>query len=320
MTRRGPAVVVGKHGGPDVLELHDVDVPEVAGDQALVEVTYAGVNYADIYQREGVYPRQVPYVPGGEGAGRVLEVGPEVSSVSPGDRVAWQGVPGAYARYANVPATQLLQIPNEVTDEQAAALPLQGLTAHYLATSAYAISPGDTVLIHAGAGGVGLLLTQIAKIHGATAITTVSSPHKAELSRAAGADHVLGYDDFHAELAEQSVDAVYDGVGKSTFERSMKTLRRRGTLVLYGGSSGHVASVNPLRLTESGSITLKRPTLRDFVADRTELETRFQDLLDWLIEGRLHLHIHRHYRLADARTAHRALASRDTVGKLLLAP
>ncbi|MFE9647533.1 quinone oxidoreductase family protein [Streptomyces sp. NPDC006365] len=320
MRRCGPAVVVGEHGGPGVLEVHDLGLPEVAGDQVLVEVAYAGVNYVDIYQREGVYPRQVPFVPGGEGAGRVLEVGAEASGLSPGDRVAWQGAPGAYARYVSVPASQLLRIPDEVTDEQAAALPLQGLTAHYLATSSYAVQPGDTVLIHAGAGGVGLLLTQIAKIRGATVITTVSSPGKAEASRAAGADQVLGYDDFHEELRRQGVHAVYDGVGRSTFERSLKVLRRRGTLVLYGGSSGHVASVDPLRLTDGGSLTLKRPTLRDFVVDRAELEGRFQDLLDWLIEGRLHLHIHRHYPLADAKDAHRALASRDTVGKLLLAP
>lgn len=319
MTRSGPAVVVSEHGGPDVLEVHDLDLPAVTGDQVLVEVTYAGVNYVDIYQREGIYPRQVPFVPGGEGSGRVLEVGGAVSGLRSGDRVAWQGVPGSYARYVIVPATHLLPIPDAVTDEQAAALPLQGLTAHYLATSAYTINPGDTVLIHAGAGGVGLLLTQIAKICGATVITTVSSPRKAAASRAAGADHVLGYDDFHSALGGRGVHVVYDGVGESTFERSLKVLRRRGTLVLHGGSSGHVGSVDPLRLTEGGSLTLTRPTLRDFVADRAELEDRFQDLLGWLAEGRLHLHIHRRYSLAGAPDAHRDLASRDTIGKLLLA-
>jgi NADPH2:quinone reductase len=319
MTRSGPAVVVREHGGPDVLEVHNVELPVLAGDQVLVEVAYAGVNYVEICQRAGIYPRQVPFVPGGEGLGRVLEVGGEVDGVKPGDRVAWQGIPGSYARYLIGPADRLLRIPDAVTDEHAAALPLQGLTAHYLATSSYAVNPADTVLIHAGAGGVGLLLTQIAKIRGATVITTVSSPRKAQASRAAGADRVLGYDNFQRELNERSVDAVYDGVGQSTFERSLNVLRRRGTLVLYGGSSGHVAPIDPLRLTDGGSLTLTRPTLRDFVADRAELEHRFQDLLGWLTERRLRLHIHRHYPLSDAKSAHRDLASRDTIGKLLLA-
>jgi NADPH2:quinone reductase len=320
MTRRGPAVVVAEHGGPDVLEVQDVTLPAPAPDQVLVEVAYAGVNYVDVYQREGVYPRQLPFVPGGEGSGRVLEVGTMVRGTRAGDRVAWQGVPGAYARYALVPADQLLHVPDQVTDEQAAALPLQGLTAHYLATSSYPIRDGDTVLVHAGAGGVGLLLTQIAKIRGATVITTVSSARKAEASRAAGADLVLGYDDFPAALADRRVHAVYDGVGSSTFEGSLSVLRRRGTLVLYGGAGGHVPAVDPLRLTEGGSLTLTRPTLRDFVADRTELDARFHDLLDWLTTDRLHLHIHSHPPLKEAKAAHHALTSRTTIGKLLLTP
>ncbi len=313
-------MIVREHGDEDVLALTDIDVPPLTDGQVLIRVAYAGVNYVDVYERTGVYSRQVPFLVGSEGAGRVVEVAGEARGLMPGDRVAWQGVSGSYASYVVAPADRVLKIPDMVTDEQAAALPLQGLTAHFLATDSYAVKRGDRVLIHAGAGGVGLLLTQIAKIRGAVVYTTVSSPQKAAASRAAGADHVLGYDDFHRHLADPGVHAVYDGVGQSTFERSLQVLRRRGTIVLYGGSSGPVAPVDPLRLTRGGSLTLTRPTLRDFVVDRAELERRFRDLLEWLADGRLQLRIDRRYPLSDASSAHRDLASRETIGKLLLKP
>lgn len=324
MTGPGAAVLVEEHGGPEVLKLHEMEVAGPGPGEALVEVTYAGVNFVDVYERDGTYPREPPFVPGGEGVGRVVAVGDGVLGVNPGDRAAWQGVRGSYARYVNVPAAQLLRVPDSVSDERSAALPVQGLTAHYLATSAYDIRPGDTVLIHAGAGGVGLLLTQIAKILGASVLTTVSSSRKAEASREAGADHALGYEDFPGEVARltggRGVHAVYDGVGADTFEASLSALRRRGSLVLFGGSSGQVPPVSPQRLTAGGSLTLTRPTLRDFVADRPELESRFHDLLGWIADDRLHLRIHRAYPLAEAAAAHRDLADRATIGKLLLAP
>jgi NADPH2:quinone reductase len=315
------AIVVEEQGGPEVMVPRDVEVPAPSAGQVLVEVAHAGVNYIDVYQRSGVYPREVPFIPGAEGSGRV--VASEADGIRPGDRVAWQGVPGSYAQYVAVPADEALPVPDTVTDEQAAALPLQGLTAHYLATSSYSISPGDTVLIHAGAGGVGLLLTQIAKIKGATVLTTVS-PAKADASKAAGADHVLGYDDFGARVREltggQGVHAVYDGVGASTFDESLGALRRRGSLVLFGGSSGQVPPVDPQRLARAGSVFLSRPTLADFVADRSELQSRFRDLLSWVADGSLRIRIHATYPLAEAARAHRDLSDRATIGKLLLTP
>jgi NADPH2:quinone reductase len=290
----------------------------------LVEVACAGVNFIDIYQRQGVYPRDLPFVPGSEGVGRIAAVGEGVDRLQVGDRVAWHGAPGSYAHWVLAPAAELLPVPDDIGDEHAAALPLQGLTAHYLATSSYAIRPGDTVLVHAGAGGVGLLLTRIAKILGAVVLTTVSSPAKAEASLAAGADQVLGYEDFPERVREltagEGVHAVYDGVGASTYERSLQSLRRRGSLVLYGGASGQVPPIDPQRLAQGGSLTLTRPTLRDFVADRQELEQRFGQLLQWYSGNGLRPHIHRSYPLSEAAAAHRDLADRATIGKLLLVP
>lgn len=318
------AIVVSSLGGPSVLEFREVETPELTRDQVLVQVAFAGVNYIDIYQRSGVYSRPVPFVPGGEGAGQVVAVGPDVAGIRSGDRVAWEGVPGSYAEYVAVPAAKALPIPDTITDEQAAALPLQGLTAHYLATDSYRIAPEDIVLIHAGAGGVGLLLTQLAKTLGATVVTTVSSATKAAASRNAGADHVLSYDSFAADIRQLTdgtgAHAVYDGVGASTFDDSLQALRRRGTLVLFGGSSGQVPPVDPQRLARAGSVLLTRPTLADFVADRAELEARFADLLDQVAADRLHPHLHCSYPLAEAAWAHRDLADRATIGKLLLAP
>ncbi|MEU8119098.1 quinone oxidoreductase [Spirillospora sp. NPDC049024] len=317
------AIVVSSPGGPSALRFSEVEEPGLTRDQVLVRVAYAGVNYIDVYQRSGVYPRPVPFVPGGEGAGQVVAVGADVAGIRPGDRVAWEGVPGSYAEYVAVPAAKALPIPDTVTDEVASALPLQGMTAQYLATASYRIAPGDTVLVHAGAGGVGLLLTQLAKALGATVLTTVSSAAKAAASRDAGADHVLGYDGFAAEVRRLTdgagAHAVYDGVGASTFDDSLEALRRRGTLVLFGASSGQVPPVDPQRLARAGSVLLARPTLADFVVSRAELEDRFAHLLRQVAAGRLRPRLHASYPLAEAARAHRDLADRATIGKLLLA-
>ncbi|MFC4911529.1 quinone oxidoreductase family protein [Actinomadura gamaensis] len=318
------AIVVREQGGPEVLRPEQVDVPqEVGPGEALVEIAYAGVNFLDIYQREGRYEMDLPYVPGSEGAGRVIAVGQGVTDVKPGDRVAWEGILGSYARHVVAPVPRLLPVADGVSDAQAAALPLQGLTAHYLATESHPLRPGETVLIHAGAGGTGLVLTQIAKILGATVITTVSSEEKAKISRDAGADHVLvGYEDFTGRVRDltggRGVHAVYDGVGKSTFDGSLAALRPRGTFVLFGGSSGAVPPVDPMRLSAAGSVKFTRPTLKHFVADPAELLSRYRDLLDWASQGRLSVRVHAEYPLDDAARAHRDLAGRGTVGKLLL--
>ncbi|SDP22006.1 NADPH2:quinone reductase [Nakamurella panacisegetis] len=319
------AISVQRAGGPEVLQIAEVDLPAPGPGQALLEVAAAGVNFIDIYRRSGVYPVEYPYTPGHEGAGRVLAVGPGVTLVEVGDRVAWCDVPGSYAARTVGAVDRLIPVPDPVDDQQAAAFPLQGLTAHYLATDSYRIQPGDTVLIHAGAGGAGLLLTQIAKIKGATVITTVSTPAKAELSRRAGADHVLvGYDGFAGQVRDLTggagVQAVYDGVGKDTFDGSMDALARRGTLVLFGGSSGQVPPVDPQRLNRGGSLSLTRPTLGDFTATREELLARADDLLTWIADGRLHITVGATYPLADAGRAQEDLAARRTTGKLLLIP
>ena len=319
------AIQVSAPGGPEVLVPAQVDLPEPGPGEALVAVAAAGVNFIDIYRRSGVYPMSYPYVPGNEGAGRVVAVGPGVDTVAVGDRVAWSDVPQSYASATIGPVDRLIPVPDGVDDQQAAALPLQGLTAHYLATACYPIAAGDTVLIHAGAGGVGLLLTQIAGILGARVITTVSTQEKAELSRAAGADEVLvGYEDFPTRVRELTggtgVPAVYDGVGRDTFDGSMDSLARRGTLVLFGGSSGQVPPFDPQRLNRGGSLVLTRPTLADFVVTRAELLQRAADLFGWLADGRLTVRVGGAYPLADAGRAHDDLAGRRTTGKLLLLP
>lgn len=319
------AIRVASAGGPEVLVPAGVDVPDPGPGQALVQIAAAGVNFIDIYRRSGVYPMSYPYTPGTEGAGRVLAIGSEVVAVAVGDRVAWSDLPQSYASATVGPADRLIPVPDGVDDDQAAAIPLQGLTAHYLATASYPIAPGDTVLIHAGAGGVGLLLTQIARIRGARVITTVSTPEKAELSTGAGADEVLvGYDDFPARVRTltdgQGVQAVYDGVGLDTFDGSLSSLARRGSLVLFGGSSGQVPPFDPQRLNAGGSLSLTRPTLGDFVVTRAELLERAGDLFRWVADGRLDVRIGGRYLLADAARAHRDLAGRRTTGKLLLLP
>lgn len=322
------AIVIESTGGPEVLTLREIDVAAPGPGEATVQIAAAGVNFIDIYQRQGVYARDLPYVPGSEGSGRVTALGDGVEAdfgLAVGDRVAWESLPGSYAAAVTGPASRLVPVPDGVSDEQAAAFPLQGITAHYLARSVYPIRTGDPVLIHAGAGGVGLVLTQIAKILGATVITTVSTPEKAELSRGAGADHVLvGYHDVAGRVRDltdgEGVAVVYDGVGQDTFEGSITSLRRRGMMALFGGSSGQVPPFDLQRLNALGSLSVTRPTLKDFTVTREELLSRSNELLGWVADGRLDLRIGARHPLADAARAHEDLAGRRTTGKLLLIP
>lgn len=317
-------IQISATGGPEVLVPADLELAQLQAGQVLVDIAAAGVNFIDIYQRSGVYQRELPYVPGSEGAGRVAAVADDVIGVAVGDRVAWESAPGSYAQQVIVSADRLIAVPAGVSDEQAAAFPLQGLTAHYLATSSYRIRSADTVLIHAGAGGVGLILTQIAKTLGATVITTVSNEEKADLSRGAGADHVLRYDNFDQSVRELTggagVQVVYDGVGKDTFDRSLACVARRGFLVLFGGSSGQVPPFDLQRLGPAGSVSVTRPTLAHFVADPAELQSRAAQFLGWVADGSVKLRIGATYPLDQAGQAHEDLAGRRTTGKLLLIP
>lgn len=320
------AIQFTQTGGPEVLTLTDVPTPAPGPNEVLVKLTAIGVNYIDTYHRSGLYPVALPYVPGQEGAGTVAALGPGVTGVPKGQRVAFTSHPGTYAGYALVPAEKLVPLPDGLTDQQAAAVLLQGMTAHYLAFDSYPIRPGDTVLIHAGAGGVGLLLTQIARLRGARVITTVSTPEKAELSRAHGADEVILYTqtDFAAEVkrltGSAGVHAVYDSVGKSTFEGSLNSLRPLGSMVSFGNASGAVPPFSPLILSQKGSLFFSRPTLGHFTATRAILLERATAVFNWVADGRLKLTIQPPYALADAAQAHRDLESRGTTGKLLLLP
>ncbi len=320
-----PAIEVNEIGGPEVLELTEIDVPEPGPGQLAVGVGAAGVNFIDIYQRSGVYPMALPHVPGSEGAGSVLAVGAGVDDVAVGDRVAWESLPGSYAAVVAGPADRVVPIPDGVSVQQAAAVMLQGVTAHYLAHDSYRISDGDTVLVHAGAGGVGLLLTQIAVLRGARVITTVSTAAKAELSTAAGAAEVLiGYDDVDGRVRDLTggagVHAVYDGVGKDTFDASLASLRPRGTLALFGAASGQVPPFDILRLNSGGSLFLTRPTLGHHLATREELLWRAGEVLGAVADGSLHVAIGGRYPLTEAATAFADLEGRRTQGKLLLIP
>lgn len=319
------AIRITANGGPDVLEYTEIDAPEAGPGAIAVQVAAAGVNFIDIYHRQGVYPLPLPRVLGLEGAGRVIAVGDGVTGFAVGDRVAWLDVDGSYAQVAVDTSDKFIPVPAAVSDEQAAAVTLQGLTAHALATDVYRIEPDDTVLIHAGAGGVGLLLTQIAKIKGARVITTVSTPDKAALSRAAGADEVVvGYDDFPARArdftAGAGVHVVYDGVGAATFDGSLESIRRRGTMVLFGGASGQVPPFDIQRLNKHGSLRLTRPKVYDFVGDHDELLARAADVFGWIADGRLDVRIGGRYPLAQAAQAQEDLAARKTTGKLILIP
>jgi NADPH2:quinone reductase len=320
------AVVVRTAGGPEVLEYTEVAQPPVGKDDVLIDVAAAGVNFIDIYQREGIYDMPLPYTPGLEGSGTISAVGPDVSDFAPGDRVAWAGGMGSYAEQVVRHPDTLVRVPDAVTDLQAAQLMLQGLTAHYLITSVFDIKPGHTALVHAAAGGVGLLLCQLISQRGGTVIGTVSTEAKETAARTAGAAHVIRYD--QDPVAEQvsaltggaGVDVVYDGVGKSTFDASLASLRTRGLLALFGQSSGAVEAFDPQVLNQRGSLSLTRPSLAHFVATPEELRWRASEIFGAVAAGTLDLALHDSYALADTAQAHRDLASRATSGKLVLLP
>ncbi|RSS54882.1 quinone oxidoreductase [Streptomyces sp. WAC01280] len=320
------AVQVRRTGGPEVLEVAEVEIGTPGPGELLVDVAAAGVNYIDTYQRSGLYPVPLPYILGLEGAGTVVAVGSDVRGFSEGDRVAWQGVPGGYAQRALVPADLAVHVPDGVTDQMAAAVPLQGITAHYLVTSTYPVKEGETILVHAAAGGVGLLLIQLAKARGARVIGTVSTAEKEALAREAGADEVIRYDqvnfaDATRKLTDgEGVHVVYDGVGKSTVDGSLASLRKRGLLALFGAASGPVPPIDPQQLNKAGSVYLTRPDSDDYVQTRAELEWRIGDLFAAMVDGSLKVRIGATYQLTDARQAHEDLQARKTAGKVLLIP
>jgi NADPH2:quinone reductase len=320
------AIQIARTGGPEVLQLVDLPDPKPKPNEALVKITACGVNFIDIYHRQGRYPAQLPFVEGQEAAGVITEVGSEIKHVKPGDHVAYVGVLGAYAQYAAVPADRLVVIPSGIDDRQAAAAMLQGMTAHYLCHSTYPLKKGETALVHAAAGGVGQLLVQMCHLIGARVLGTVSTEEKARLAREAGADEVILYtqQDFETETKRltnnRGVDVVYDSVGKTTFEKSLNVLRPRGYLVLFGGSSGPVPPFDLIKLSQKGSLFVTRPTLAHYTAARAELEHRAGDVFSWIREGKLKLRIDHIYPLAEAQQAHRDLEGRKTTGKLLLIP
>jgi NADPH2:quinone reductase len=320
------AIRVHEHGGPDVLRYEEVSTPAPGPGQALVRIEASGVNFIDVYHRTGLYKVQLPYMLGMEAAGIVEAVAPDVTSVRPGERVVYTGPPGAYAEYAAAPADRLVKLPDGVDARLAAAVFLQGLTAHYLALSTYPLRSGDTCLVHAAAGGVGLLLCQVAKRRGARVIGTVSSEAKARLAREAGADEVILYTEQDFEAATRrltggaGLQVVYDSVGKTTFDQGLNLLARRGMMVLYGQSSGPVPPVDLQVLNQKGSLFVTRPTLFHHIVTRDELLARANELFGWVADGSLRVRIDHEYPLRDAAEAHRALESRKTMGKLLLLP
>ena len=320
------AIQVKQPGGPEAMELVELPVPEPKASEAVVKLAASGVNFIDVYFREGRYKAPMPFVLGQEGAGVVTAVGAEVKSVKKGDRVAWTGLLGSYAEYAAVPADRLVPIPAGVTDHQAAAVMLQGMTAHYLSHDTYPLKRGETALVHAAAGGVGLLLVQMAHNIGARVIATVSTDEKAKLARQAGADEIILYtqQDFEAETKRitggKGVDVVYDSVGKTTFEKGLNVLRPRGMMVLFGGSSGAVPPFDLIALSQKGSLYVTRPTLFAYIASREELMARSGAVFGMMAAGKLKLRIEHTYPLAEAQRAHRDLEGRKTTGKLLLIP
>jgi NADPH2:quinone reductase len=319
------AIQVKQVGGPEAMEVVEMPVPQPKANQAVVKLAASGVNFVDVYFREGRYKAaELPFVLGQEGAGVVTDVGAEAKSVKVGDRVAWTGVQGAYAEYAAVPADRLVPIPQAVSDQQAAGAMLQGMTAHYVSHDTYPLKRGETALVHAAAGGVGLLLVQMAHNIGARVIATVSTEEKAKLARAAGADEVILYThaDFEAETKrltdDKGVNVVYDSVGKTTFEKGLNVLRPRGMMVLFGGSSGAVPPFDPVLLSQKGSLYLTRPTLVNYIATREELVARSGAVFGMIATGKLKLRIEHTYPLAEVQRAHRDLEGRKTTGKLLL--
>jgi NADPH2:quinone reductase len=320
------AVRVHQYGGPEVLKNDDIPIPEPKAGEARVKVEAIGLNFIDVYQRTGLYPLETPFTLGMEGAGVVDAVGEGVTEVKKGDRVAYAMVLGSYAEYAIVPAWKLAPVPAPVDARSAAGLMLQGMTAHYLTHSTYALKNGETALVHAAAGGAGLLLTQIAKSLGARVIGTVSTEAKAALASEAGADHVILYSqtDFLAEVKKltdgRGVHVVYDSVGQSTFNKSLECLRPRGYLVLFGQSSGPVPSIDPAILAAKGSLFLTRPSLAHYTMDRAELLQRSEDLFNWTKSGQLKLRVENIIPMSEAAEAHRQLEARKTSGKVILTP
>jgi len=318
------AIEVTEYGGPAELRLVDRADLQPGPGQLLVDVAAAGINFIETYQRSGIYKVPLPFYPGGEGAGVVQGIGPDVTDFAVGDHVAWSQGAGSYAEQALVAVKDAVPVPAGVSDELAAAAMLQGTTAHYLTRSTHRIAPGDSAIVHAAAGGVGLLLTQLVKLHGGRVLATTSTPEKAELARGAGADEVVDYADFATAARKftdgRGVDVVYDGVGASTFEQSLDSLRPRGLLALFGASSGPVPAFDPLQLNFKGSLFLTRPTMAHYVATREELLERTGELFGWIGSGRLNIRIGGRYPLEQAAQAHTDLSGRATTGKLLLLP
>ena len=320
------AIRIEQHGGPEVLRYVDVPAPEPGTGEARVRLEAIGLNFIDVYHRTGLYPLKLPFIPGSEGAGVVDAVAPDVSDVRTGDRVAYAMGAGSYAEMAVLPAWRLVKLPEWINAQQAAAAMLQGMTVHYLVKGSYWIKPGDRALVHAAAGGVGRLLVQAAKHLGAFVIGTVSNDEKAALAREAGADEVILYtkQDFRDETRRITgglgVQVVYDSVGQSTFDRSLDCLSPRGTLVLFGQSSGPVPPFNPALLAQKGSLFLTRPTLANYTATREELLQRAGEVFDWIRKGVLQLRVDSTFPLAQAGEAHRRLEGRESAGKILLSP
>jgi NADPH2:quinone reductase len=320
------AIRVHAAGGPEVMRLEDVAQPTPKAGEALVKVDAAGLNYIDVYFRSGQYKAEYPLTLGLEAGGTVTAVGPNVSEVKVGDKVAYTGVPGAYAEHAAVPAARLVVLPAGVSTKQGAAAMLQGMTAHYLACSTYPLKKGDTCLVHAAAGGVGLLLCQMAKMRGARVIGTVSTDEKAKLASEHGADETIIYtrQDFEAEVKRltdgKGLQVVYDAVGKTTWDKSLNSLAPRGLIALYGQSSGPIGQIDPGILSTKGSLFLTRPSLNHHIASREELQSRAGEVLGWIRDGKLRLRTEFEFPLKDAAEAHRALEGRKTTGKVLLVP
>ena len=318
------AIVVTELGGPEVLVAAEHPDPVPGPGQIVVEAAAAGINFIDIYRRSGVYHQPLPYVPGSEGSGVVVAVADDVTDIAVGDRVAWHDARGSYAERVLVDAAMAVPVPAGTDQMDAAAVMLQGMTAHYLCRSTFEVKPGTVAVVHAAAGGVGLLLTQMISSLGGTVIATTSSAPKAVLAQQAGADHVTGYEEFGGTVDRvtdgRGADVVYDGVGKATFDASLAALRPRGLMVLFGGSSGQVPPVDPQRLNSGGSLFLTRPTLANYTADRAELLWRATDVLGAVARGELNVRIGVEYSLAHAPRAHEDLAARRTTGKLLLIP
>ncbi|MEJ2049571.1 MAG: quinone oxidoreductase [Calditrichota bacterium] len=319
-------IQVTRVGGPEVLEVSELPVPEPGDDEVVVKLEAAGVNYVDVYHRNGNYAIKPPFVPGLEGAGVVSTVGMNVKDIKKDDRIAWTGIIGSYAEYVKVPATSAVQIPEKMSTQQAAAAMLQGMTAHYLSHDTYRLKKGVTALIHAAAGGVGLLLVQMAHQLGARVIGTVSTEVKADLARKAGADEVILYTqvDFETEtkklISGEGIQVVYDSVGKTTFSKGLNLLAPRGMMVLFGSSSGNVPPLDLSILAQKGSLFVTRPSLVHYTATRQELLSRSKELFDMILSGRLNLRISHKYGLSNAAQAHRDLEARKTTGKLLLIP